>query len=561
MLADSLTTDWLTSVIDIPVWGCLIGAGAICTALLLISGFSRNSSPESAHWIVEEFDQLKSQLRFRDWELALTRRFLGTRELSQRLKLLIECVVPNPQLGFGAVFRLNDQLLVLEHSLGLHAETARKIAVSDSLTKNTFSQGSLAVAASLLARERGLLGLSTFERARLSTLYVLRLGTEQHPWGLLISSDLPATLPDGSANLQGWAHLTSILGEELAIQESRDQQEDELTLTREMLELRSLGDQQYRSPVHLFQEFLKRLTEKCDFERAMLILNDEEQPICQISQLRAGGPLSRELQVGWECSEDRLLKETTGTSKSAIWTAKDLAQWGVNGPFSTAIILPLRHHDWVMGQLYLTRRDGEEINEGQRKLIGWAARYLVELISRVEDRASIERQAKRDGLTQLANRMTFDIELDRAIDRVNRIEEPLSLILLDLDHFKGVNDTHGHLGGDMALKTVSRTVERSSQSMRDGDQPLVARFGGEELVVLLPGVGEAGARRIAESIREAVQRTPIAFGEIAFHVTLSAGVTTRNSESNTSRSLISAADVALYRAKANGRNRVEFMPP
>ena len=124
--------------------------------------------------------------------------------------------------------------------------------------------------------------------------------------------------------------------------------------------------------------------------------------------------------------------------------------------------------------------------------------------------------------------------------------------------FQGIRyGLDGHLGGDAALKTVARIVERSVQSMRDGDQSLVARYGGEELVVLLPGVGEAGARRIAESIREAVMRTPIPFEEGEFHVTLSAGVAARCETVATSRALISASDAALYKAKANGRNRVE----
>ena len=220
-------------------------------------------------------------------------------------------------------------------------------------------------------------------------------------------------------------------------------------------------------------------------------------------------------------------------------------------------MLPLHHHDWRMGQLCLTRRSTGAIEEGTRKLIHWGAQFLVELVARTVDRAAIEMQAKRDGLTHLANRHTFDMELDRTIDRANRVGDALALIMLDLDHFKAVNDTYGHLGGDTALKAVARIVERSVQTTRGGDQPLVARYGGEELVVLLPGVGEGGARRLAESIREAVRRSPIPFEGGEFHVTLSAGVSMRSAEITTPRELISAADAALYRAKANGRNRVE----
>jgi diguanylate cyclase (GGDEF)-like protein len=222
-----------------------------------------------------------------------------------------------------------------------------------------------------------------------------------------------------------------------------------------------------------------------------------------------------------------------------------------------AVVLPLRYREWIVGRLCLSRRSGATINENDRRLIQWGTEFLVDLIARTVDRAAVEQLARLDGLTQLANRHTFDTELDRAVDRANRTGDDCALVILDLDHFKSVNDTHGHLGGDAALATVARVVERSVQASRTDDHPLVARYGGEELVVLLPGVGEPGARRIAESIREAVGRTPIHHDNGEFHVTISAGVAARNGAMVTSRSIVSSADAALYRAKQNGRNRVE----
>jgi two-component system cell cycle response regulator len=164
-----------------------------------------------------------------------------------------------------------------------------------------------------------------------------------------------------------------------------------------------------------------------------------------------------------------------------------------------------------------------------------------------------------DQLTGLHNRRYMARHLDTLMKNASPTK-PISFLVLDIDYFKSVNDTHGHLGGDAALKTVAKIAERSVQSTRNGDQPLVARYGGEELAVILPGVSEAGARRIAEVIREAVMRTPIPFDGGELHVTLSAGVASRTETVATSRALISAADAALYRAKDNGRNRVEVTP-
>lgn len=533
---------------------------AVVTAILgatIAWILSFREPPAPPNPLLGENEFLRSQLLLREWELDLTRRFLGAHDLSGRLQVLLESLVIAPQHGLAGIFRLVGHEPRLEQAIGLQPESIRKFNINARLVRETISHGSLAVSGSDISLMRGVEGLSTFERSRLTKLYCLRLGNIRNPWGVLISSELPAIQPDDAASLKGWEHLTSILGEELALQESIDQQGHELAHTREMLELRSLADQQFRSPSHLLQAFLRRLAEMTDFEQATLILSEDKQEMCDVLLLRGGGPMARELMAGWELAENQLLAAASGAPSSAIWTESDLKRLGVSGPFALAIMLPLRHHDWMIGQLCLTRRSAGPIQESHRKLIQWGTNFLVGLVARTVDRAAIELQAKRDGLTHLANRHTFDLELDRAIDHANRVSDGLSLILLDLDHFKAVNDTHGHLGGDAVLKAVARIVERSVHSTRDGDQPLVARYGGEEMAVLLPGVGEGGARRIAESIREAVWRTPFPFEEIEFHLTLSAGVSTRSEAVSNSRQLISGADTALYRAKANGRNRVE----
>lgn len=560
MSIDSNLIGGLGTLADFPwrtVTACLVAVtGGVIAWIAAL-----RKPPEESNPLIPEVEYLKSLLSLREWELGLTRRFLGAHDLPGRLRVLLEALVADPQQGFAAIFRLVGHEPQLEQAIGLLPDSSRKLSISPRLARETISRGSQAISESEVTATRCLEGLSTYERSRVSSLYCLRLGNLQNPWGLLISSELPAIQPGDTASLSGWEHLTSILGEELASQESIDQQGNELAFTREMLELRSLADKQFRSPSHLLQEFLRRLAELTDFEQATLVLNEEEQELCDVPLLRGRGPMTRDLTAGWELAEAQLLAGANATSASAIWTEADLQRLGVSGPFAFALMLPLHHHDWKMGQLCLTRRSTGVIAESTRKLIHWGAQYLVELVARTIDRAAIEMQAKRDGLTHLANRQTFDIELDRTIDRANRVGDELSLIMLDLDHFKAVNDTHGHLGGDAALKSVARIVERSVQTTRGGDQPLVARYGGEEMVVLLPGVGEGGARRIAESIREAVRRTPIPFEGGELHITLSAGVSMRSEEITTPRELLSAADAALYRAKANGRNRVEVTAP
>ena len=153
-----------------------------------------------------------------------------------------------------------------------------------------------------------------------------------------------------------------------------------------------------------------------------------------------------------------------------------------------------------------------------------------------------------DGLTGVANRRRFDEALEEAC----RQEAPVSLVLLDLDHFKALNDAHGHQVGDEALRAVAALLAERSES-RGG---LVARFGGEEFAWLLPGVTLDAAKREAEELRRAV---PDAYRGI---VTASLGVSAgERAHALTPLSLVAAADAALYRAKSGGRNRVETEPP
>lgn len=157
----------------------------------------------------------------------------------------------------------------------------------------------------------------------------------------------------------------------------------------------------------------------------------------------------------------------------------------------------------------------------------------------------LRERAEQDGLTGVLNRASFDEQLHRAVEANARAGTSLALILFDLDHFKGLNDTRGHQAGDDVLKTVARCTQNLS---RHGDS--VARYGGEEFALILPKTGAAGARAIAERLREIIAReTP---------VTASLGVALADTENGLSpRELIHQADQALYRAKSAGRNCVE----
>ncbi|PYG02876.1 response regulator receiver modulated diguanylate cyclase [Thioalkalivibrio sp. ALE21] len=168
----------------------------------------------------------------------------------------------------------------------------------------------------------------------------------------------------------------------------------------------------------------------------------------------------------------------------------------------------------------------------------------------------LEQYAMLDGLTGIHNRRYFDEHLDRETRRSQREGEPLSLIMLDIDHFKGFNDHYGHGAGDRCLQKVAETLARTLN--RPGDT--LCRYGGEEFVALLPGTPTSGALEVAERLRSAVEERALAHEHSSAGpvVTVSLGAATFDPAGEPGadmESLLARADAALYRAKNAGRNR------
>ncbi|VVN20755.1 hypothetical protein PS647_04341 [Pseudomonas fluorescens] len=172
---------------------------------------------------------------------------------------------------------------------------------------------------------------------------------------------------------------------------------------------------------------------------------------------------------------------------------------------------------------------------------------LNRVIKRYQDK--IQAQAILDSLTELPNRRGFDLLAAQAMHEARREPKPLTALLLDLDHFKALNDTYGHLAGDQVLIGFARDLE---SCLRHSD--IVCRWGGEEFIVLLKDTDGKTGLMIAEKIRQHVEEQRYAYNSKALHVTVSIGLTTQQPD-DTLHSLLSRADHAMYRAKQTGRNR------
>jgi diguanylate cyclase (GGDEF)-like protein len=157
----------------------------------------------------------------------------------------------------------------------------------------------------------------------------------------------------------------------------------------------------------------------------------------------------------------------------------------------------------------------------------------------------------RDALTQVYNRRHIEHLLTLEFDRYRRYRSPLSVAMVDIDHFKSFNDTHGHLVGDEVLRAVAQSL---AKRVRATD--CVGRFGGEEFLILLPGVHGHQARQAAESFRTIVEQLSIECQRANLRATVSIGTAEAKTGHTTPWELVSEADAALYRAKQSGRNRV-----
>ena len=209
----------------------------------------------------------------------------------------------------------------------------------------------------------------------------------------------------------------------------------------------------------------------------------------------------------------------------------------------------------VHGEEPLTHADVDFANAVVRTAVT-AIRRARAVETTLADKARLELLALTDPLTQTLNRRALVERLTAELERARRYSLMLSILVVDLDHFKAVNDTYGHLIGDEVLRAVARTLQREARTV-----DIVARYGGEEFVVVLPETGEEGAVAVAERIRQKVAEYPAQIGEQRdrLKVTVSIGVATATATStrvNAPDDLIAGADEALYRAKAQGRNRV-----
>lgn len=215
---------------------------------------------------------------------------------------------------------------------------------------------------------------------------------------------------------------------------------------------------------------------------------------------------------------------------------------GVDYMYQNCTFMPVRGATGEIDSVCVTLFDATDIGISQTEL--------------KKAMLSLSESSNRDGLTGIYNRRYLEQRLSAEFDRCRRYRDHFSFVLFDLDHFKKINDSHGHLAGDEVLCVVSRQIGGLLRSV-----DVMGRYGGEEFGIILPATPMASAHILAERLRRAIEQAPVAYKEISIPVTVSIGIAEFEADAPSYEHLIHCADLALYFGKENGRNRVTCYTP
>jgi diguanylate cyclase (GGDEF)-like protein/PAS domain S-box-containing protein len=331
---------------------------------------------------------------------------------------------------------------------------------------------------------------------------------------------------------------------------------DELTQrTREMALVGEMGERlqacrQSHEAMQVIAQSLQRLFP--DEAGALSLLNPSQDRV--VVMMNWGGEDSRSVVKDLYFAPDECWALRWGHHHAVENTRNDLLCAHTAPQLQHGYLcLPLTAERKTLGVLHLCCKQGQRWSEARIQLARTSAEQICLALFNLELQATLREQSVSDPLTGLFNRRYMEESLTRELARAQRKQHPVSLILLDVDHFKRFNDTFGHAAGDLVLREISVLLKENSRQM----DTIACRYGGEEFILILPECSLKDAVQRAEDLRMAVKNLVLRHQERSLgEVTLSLGVAAYPEQGTTSDELLRNADALLYQAKREGRNRI-----
>jgi diguanylate cyclase (GGDEF)-like protein len=301
---------------------------------------------------------------------------------------------------------------------------------------------------------------------------------------------------------------------------------------------------------------LEILSKVIDFHAGCILLADEEGRELHVFVNRSVDEAFIEELGKMALKRFNCEGEDKGSVTSETYDPEELLQKSGNHPaeIASSTFVSLATKGRASGVIVLASPEKDMFSERAEQTFDIISRHANIVIDYARLYERTKKLSITDGLTKVFNHRYFQEQLTREFSRSRRSGKPLSLILLDIDHFKRFNDTYGHQQGDTVLKELARVLQ---SNIRFCD--VLARYGGEEFAIIMPDTEMEVCGMASERLREAVEKHSVPGQDEELKVTISMGLsTTPSAEITSAAELISAADRALYRAKENGRNRVEM---
>ncbi len=549
----------LTSVSGAQSFCGSAGAMLLSLSAIAINWFTRSAEKEpdlrdEVEHLRLQISQMQRERRLLRWETDLLIEVLEREQFDAMVQRLLRGLTAHYPPGWACYYHLQGGEATLVSSMGLSLEPTPVIQLPEKLRReslaNPLATYPVDTIAQCLELPPGLLGGDPHP------VFACHLSSAGGTFGLVFSNvpALNGLEPEQAQSILG--NLLRRVAQRMRRCLTQEQQSNDFELAREILSLRHITDLQFDTPLAMLEGFVQRLASATQSDRAALYLSTADSSVGKQALIRCGTVLPIGVADQYAAFEDTLAAYGLVNQAANAVDGQSLRELGIEHLLGQALLIPLFRNSAVMGVVCLTRRSSRPYDPLHVSISEWAGSYLSETIIRALNLALTEREARLDPLTRLDNRRSFDLAIVGELENARESGQELSICLIDVDRFKLVNDRYGHPTGDAVLREVSHLVRQETNHVRSTDRPVVARYGGEELAVLLPGVGLLGARRIADSLRQAVERHTVVSAEHEVQVTVSIGISSFPRHGETVEALVAWADRALYHAKNSGRNRV-----